>query len=201
MQTYKEFISQKHKALQTQSEEIVNEQIKEEKIVEPIHESSKKEDIIEKPEEIYFDPAFLKPQHESVQETVYEEEIVHESDYKIDPLAYQIFRDKTETFECKIAVEGSDTKNTAVRLLLESDEWNVFFPGKIVNGVCNIPMKKLSILSPGSKGVIKIEVIVEGEIFYPWYERFQVQNSKNVKVEVVKKIQQPQSRTSVKIIS
>ena len=119
----------------------------------------------------------------------------------MDPLAYKIFRDKAESFECKVFIEGSDVKNTAVRLILESEEWNIFFKGSINGGVCRIPLKKISILSPGLKGVIKLEVVVDGEIFYPWYETFQMQNSKNVKVEILSQKQnnQAQSGTRVRI--
>jgi len=152
----------------------------------------------------FIDPAYIKstkPAFISEPEKIISEPIVNEPQINMDPLAYKIFRDKAESFECRVMIEGSDVKNTAVRLILESEEWNIFFKGSINGGVCTIPLKKISILSPGLKGVIKLEVVVDGEIFYPWYETFQVQNSKNVKVEVLSQKQnnQVQSGTSVRI--
>jgi hypothetical protein len=152
----------------------------------------------------FIDPAYIKstkPTFTPEPEKIVEEPAEREPQIPMDPLAYKIFRDKAESFECKVMVEGSDVKNTAVRLILESDEWNIFFKGSINGGVCRIPLKKISILSPGLKGVIKLEVVVDGEIFYPWYETFQVQNSKNVKVEILSQKQnnQAQSGTRVRI--
>jgi hypothetical protein len=166
------------------------------------------EDYFEEPKEKhisdFIDPAYIKstgstfiPEPEEIED----ETIFNEPQIPMDPLAYKIFRDKAESFECKVMIEGSDVKNTAVRLILESDEWNIFFKGSINGGICRIPLKKISILSPGLIGVIKLEVVVDGEIFYPWYETFQVQNSKNVKVEVLSQKQnnQAQSGTRVRI--
>jgi len=162
------------------------------------------EEPIEKTINDFIDPAYIKSTHSTFipePEKVMQEPIISEPQIQMDPLAYKIFRDKAESFECKVMIEGSDVKNTAVRLILESDEWNIFFKGSINGGVCRIPLKKISILSPGLKGVIKLEVVVDGEIFYPWYETFQVQNSKNVKVEILSQKQnnQVQSGTSVRI--
>lgn len=162
------------------------------------------EEPIEKTITDFIDPAYIKstqPTFIAEPEEVVDEPIITEPQIPMDPLAYKIFRDKAESFECKVMIEGSDVKNTAVRLILESDEWNIFFKGSINGGVCRIPLKKISILSPGLKGIIKLEVVVDGEIFYPWYETFQVQNSKNVKVEVLSQKQNNQVRsgTSVRI--
>lgn len=166
------------------------------------------EDYCEVPKEKtitdFIDPAYIKsakPSFIPEPEGIMEEPIEEEPQIPMDPLAYKIFRDKAESFECKVMIEGSDVKNTAVRLILESDEWNIFFKGSINGGVCRIPLKKISILSPGLKGIIKLEVVVDGEIFYPWYETFQVQSSKNVKVEILSQKQnnQAQSGTRVRI--
>lgn len=162
------------------------------------------EEPVEKTINDFIDPAYIKSAQSSFiqePEEVIHEPIISEPQIQMDPLAYKIFRDKAESFECKVMIEGSDVKNTAVRLILESDEWNIFFKGSINGGVCRIPLKKISILSPGLKGVIKLEVVVDGEIFYPWYETFQVQNSKNVKVEILSQKQNNQVRsgTSVRI--
>jgi hypothetical protein len=191
------------------------EEIKESSLRDIIYPEAKKPFLVpdieedeEKTIEDFIDPAFLRKepvfQPAPVQEAPKEielEEIIETPQIQMDPMAYKIFRDKAESFECKVMIEGSNVQNTAVRLLLESEEWNIFFKGSISNGICRIPLKKIGILSPGLKGVIKLEVIVDGEIFYPWYETFQVQNSKNVKVEILSQKQnnEVQSGTRVSI--
>ena len=177
----------------------ISENYGEEDVIKDYYEKPKEKTITD-----FIDPAYIKstrpiftPEHEEI----VEEPIQEEPQVPMDPLAYKIFRDKAESFECKVFIEGSDVKNTAVRLILESEEWNIFFKGSINGGVCRIPLKKISILSPGLKGVIKLEVVVDGEIFYPWYETVQMQNSKNVKVEILSQKQnnQAQSGTRVRI--
>jgi hypothetical protein len=187
------------------------ERIKESSLDDIIYPEAKKPFLvpdIEKEKEMidFIDPAFLRKepvfQPAPVEETPMEielEEIPETPQIQMDPMAYKIFRDKAESFECKVMIEGSNVQNTAVRLLLESDEWNIFFKGSITNGICRIPLKKIGILSPGLKGVIKLEVIVDGEIFYPWYETFQVQNSKNVKVEILSQKQNNQVQSGTKV--
>ena len=95
---------------------------------------------------------------------------------------YKLYKDKNENFSCDISIEGADSSDAQVRLLIESDEWNLIFNGEISNGKCNIPLKKLSIFNEGTKGIIKLEVITEGNIFIPWESEFIIKVSKKVMV-------------------
>lgn len=123
-----------------------------------------------------------------------------EETIKRDPMAYKIFRDRAETFECRVHVEGSTLSNTKVRLLIESSEWNVYFNGKMTSdGKCVIPLKKMSILSEGLTGKIMLEVTVEDTVFYPWQETFQVQMSKKVRVEILSGQSQKQNGPKVRV--
>lgn len=123
-----------------------------------------------------------------------------EDTIKRDPMAYKIFRDRAETFECRVHVEGSTLSNTKVRLLIESSEWNVYFNGKMTSdGRCVIPLKKMSILSEGLTGKIMLEVTVEDTVFYPWQETFQVQMSKKVRVEILSGQSQKQNGPKVRV--
>ena len=116
-----------------------------------------------------------------VEEEIQEEEEISEtksSEY------YKVFNDKAETFSCEIELEGANLKDTQVRLVLESDNWNLMFPGEIDrNGKVTIPIRKLNILEEGSKGTIKMEVIAEGTVFIPWEDDFEVKMSKKVMVK------------------
>ena len=98
---------------------------------------------------------------------------------------YKIFKDKSELFSCEITLEGANYKETQVRLILESDDWNIMFNGDIdKNGKCVIPIKKMNILEEGTVGKIKLEVIAEDSVFVPWEDDFEVKLSKKVSVKI-----------------
>jgi len=116
------------------------------------------------------------------------EDVVHNYSEPIEEplIGYRIFRDKAETFECKISIEGANPQNSSVRLVLDSNEWNLIFYGRIdQNGRCVIPLKKISILSEKCRGEIRLEVIADETLFVPWKEEFVVFPSKKVTVEVL----------------
>lgn len=120
-------------------------------------------------------------------ETEYEDEshfdFKHNEDVELDNY-YKLYKDKVEDFKCDIAIEGVSQEDTEVRLIVESDEWTLMFKGEVRNGVCVIPMKKLSILNEGTKGTIKLEVNADGTLFTPWEDNFIVKASKKVTVKV-----------------
>jgi hypothetical protein len=97
---------------------------------------------------------------------------------------YKVYADKAETFSCDIELEGANLKDTEVRLVLESDNWNLMFPGEIDrNGKVTIPIRKLNIFEEGTRGKIKMEVIAEGTVFTPWEDDFEVKMSKKVMIK------------------
>lgn len=98
---------------------------------------------------------------------------------------YPIFIDKNEEFTCKITVEGADNSTSNPRLLLKTKNWNLMFEGKVKNGQCIIPMKKLaSLIGEGETGSITLEVIVDDTVLTPWQNTFEARVSKKVKVDV-----------------
>jgi hypothetical protein len=108
---------------------------------------------------------------------------------------YKLYRDRDETFECKINVEGTSLANSTARLSLESDQWNIFFLGKIYrDGRCIIPLKKMSLYQEGTIGKARLEIIIDDTIFVPWEETFIVEGAKKVTVEI-----RPQAKVSVNL--
>jgi len=99
---------------------------------------------------------------------------------------YTLYTDKTEDFKCNIGVEGATLNNTKARLVLENNDMNLLFEGKIgSDGTCIIPIKKLKhILPEGAEGMMKLEVIADDTYFSPWEDSFQVKVNKRVTVEV-----------------
>jgi hypothetical protein len=152
----------------------------------------REERIIEEQEDFQFE----EPVREEPEFTNFNHQ--EEPQFQKDPMAYKLFRDKAETFECRVHVEGSTLANTKVRLLIESNEWNLYFNGRMTSdGRCVIPLKKMRILSEGLKGKIMLEITVEDTVFYPWQETFQVQTSKKVRVEILSG--QPQKQNGPKV--
>lgn len=108
---------------------------------------------------------------------------------------YKLYRDKDETFECKISVEGTSLVNSSVRLMLETDAWNLVFFGKIYkDGRCVVPLKKMSVFPEGLVGKARLEVIIDEMMFIPWEETFIVEGAKKVTVEI-----KPQTKVSVNL--
>lgn len=99
---------------------------------------------------------------------------------------YKLYTDKQEIFEAQIELTGASIKNSFARLILESDEWNLTFEGKIdSNGSVKVPIKKLKgVLNEGDKGNLKLEVIAEDVYFKPWEDSFEVNTSRKITVEV-----------------
>ena len=102
----------------------------------------------------------------------------------VDDNFYKLYKDINEEFVCDIAIEGSSPEDTYARIIVESDEWSLMFPGEIRNGKCIVPIKKLGILKEGEMGTIKLEVVAEGNLFIPWEDTFKVKLSKKVTVSL-----------------
>jgi len=101
-------------------------------------------------------------------------------------MSYKLYTDKQEVFECKIHLEGASLKKANARIIIESSDINLMFPGKIdKDGNCNVPIKKLKgLLDENDKGNIKLEVIAEDTYFEPWQSEFIIETAKKIKVEV-----------------
>ena len=133
------------------------------------------------------------------QEVVLPEEEAEEEVFESNTEYYKVYADKAETFSCEIELEGANLKDTEVRLVLESDNWNLMFQGEIdTNGKVTIPIRKLNIFEEGTKGKIKMEVIAEGTVFTPWEDDFEVKMSKKVMVKFNENKSVPKPKTITK---
>ena len=101
-------------------------------------------------------------------------------------MAYKLYTDKQETFECDLFLEGADLKESSARILVETKNITLLFPGEInEKGNCKVPIKKLKgLLGEDTTGNIKLEVIAEDTLIEPWQSEFVVETSKKVTVEV-----------------
>ena len=99
---------------------------------------------------------------------------------------YKLYTDKQETFECDLFLEGADLKQSSARILVETKDLTLLFPGKInEDGNCKVPIKKLKgLLGEDTTGNIKLEVIAEDTLIQPWQSEFVVETSKKVTVEI-----------------
>jgi hypothetical protein len=138
------------------------------------------------------------PEYEETEEVMgtHIEEFVPTTE-SVDDNFYKLYKDINEEFVCDIAIEGSSPEDTYARIIVESDEWSLMFPGEIRNGKCIVPIKKLGILKEGEMGTIKLEVVAEGNLFIPWQEQFKVKLSKKVTVSMNENRQQPQRKPIV----
>ena len=114
---------------------------------------------------------------------------------------YKLYTDKQETFECDLFLEGADLKESSARILVETKDLTLLFPGKInEDGNCKVPIKKLKgLLGENTKGNIKLEVIAEDTLIEPWQSDFIVDTAKKVTVEIKsQKEEKPQIKESTK---
>ena len=100
---------------------------------------------------------------------------------------YKLYTDKIENFECKLQLEGASLSKAFSRIILETDDINLSFNGKIDDsGKCIIPIKKLrGLLDESIEGSMKLEVIAEDVYFQPWQSEFIVETAKRINVEVI----------------
>jgi len=115
-------------------------------------------------------------------------------------VAYKLYTDKQETFECDLFLEGADLKNSSARILVETKDLTLLFPGTITkDGNCKVPIKKLKgLLDENTTGDIKLEVIAEDTLIEPWQSDFVVSTSKKVTVEVKSQGNKKQIKESTK---
>lgn len=158
-----------------------------EKPIEKVVESVEvEEETAEEIEEVKPEPQ-PEPQpnpKEEEEETYEEEEEVVEVPQVVEESFYPLFKDKPENFSCDIYVEGAKTDETITRLIVETEDWTLMFPGEIKNGKVTIPIRKLNIFEEGQRGTIKLEVIAEGTVFIPWEDEFKIKVSKKVSVSL-----------------
>lgn len=133
-------------------------------------------------EEVDIKEPIKEPIIESIIENI--DNVIETPIVEEDNSYYNLYKDKGDEFTCDISIEGSSIDETYARIILESDDWSLIFPGTIRNGKCVVPIKKLGILKEGEIGRIKLEVVTEGNLFIPWEDDFKVKLSKKVIVNV-----------------
>jgi len=129
-----------------------------------------------------------------LEEVEIEVEDIQQDDAEIesDSDFYTLYRDKNENFSCDINVEGAKISETSARLIIETEEWSLIFEGEIdKHGKCTIPIKKLNIFNENTKGIVKLEVNAESNVFIPWESECKIKNSKQVTVKMNETKSQP----------
>ena len=104
-------------------------------------------------------------------------------------MSIKLYTDKTELFECNVALEGASVKDSKLRAILKFDDKNLMVEGNIKsNGKGQILLPKLKNISQdGEVGKMELEVIAEDAYFQPYEETFKVVTSKKATVEVLGK--------------
>ena len=101
-------------------------------------------------------------------------------------MAYKLYTDKQEIFECDLFLEGASLTDSSARIIVETKDLILLFEGEIdKKGNCKVPIRKLKgLLDEDTTGNIKLEVIAEDTLIEPWQSEFVVSTSKKVTVEV-----------------
>ena len=107
-------------------------------------------------------------------------------------MAYSLYTDKPNKFNCNIEIEGTSLSKSKVRLVVETDEMSYMINGLIEStGICevNIPKTK-HFLPEGTKGNMRLEVIADDVYFEPWSSDFSVKTNKKVNVVVAEQVEE-----------
>ena len=101
-------------------------------------------------------------------------------------MAYKLYTDKANKFNCNIEVEGTSLAKSQVRLVIESDDMTYMFKGSIQsNGECEVTIPKTKpFLSKGTIGNMGLEVIADDVNFEPWASDYSVVANKKVTVQI-----------------
>ena len=101
-------------------------------------------------------------------------------------MAYKLYTDKANKFNCNIEVEGTSLAKSQVRLVIESDDMTYMFKGSIQsNGECEVTIPKTkNFLPEGTVGNMRLEVIADDVYFEPWASDFSVATNKKVTVQI-----------------
>jgi len=115
-------------------------------------------------------------------------------------MAYSLYTDKPNKFNCNIEIEGTSLAKSQVRLVVETDEMSYMFKGRIENnGLCEVSIPKTKHFLPeGSIGNMRLEVIADDVYFEPWSSDFSVKTNKKVNVVVAEQVEEkPKMRVQV----
>jgi len=116
-------------------------------------------------------------------------------------MAYNLYTDKPNKFNCNIEIEGTSLAKSQVRLVVETDEMSYMFKGRIENnGLCEVSIPKTKHFLPeGSNGNMRLEVIADDVYFEPWASDFTVKTNKKVNVVVAEQVED-KPRMKVQVI-
>ena len=99
---------------------------------------------------------------------------------------FKLYTDKINTFKCKVTLEGASESTALARLVIEGQNHNLMFDGKIKDGICEVNIGKFKNFGEfKDKGNIKLEVIADDVYFTPWKSDYIIEQSRNVFVEMI----------------
>ena len=115
---------------------------------------------------------------------------------------YKLYTDREENFSCDISLEGARLKDSFARIILESQDVNLVFNGKIeAGGKCEIPIKPLKhLLENNDKGKMILEVVADDTYFSPWESEFVVDSFKKLEVTINESSAPSKPKISVSVV-
>lgn len=117
---------------------------------------------------------------------------------------YKLYLDKSNSFQCKLELEGASSENAHARLILEGRGRKYLFEGTVTDsGECQIDLERLGdLFKEGDVGKMRLEVIADDAYFAPWESDFATDLSKRVRVEVVSQPETPKKpKVTVSVVT
>lgn len=115
---------------------------------------------------------------------------------------FKLYTDKINTFKCKVEIEGASESTALARLIVEGESHNLMFDGKIKDNICEVNLGKFKNFDNfKNKGSMKLEIIADDTYFVPWKSEYEVEQSKNVVVEMIEEKTPSKPLVEVKEVS
>jgi hypothetical protein len=104
---------------------------------------------------------------------------------------YKLYTDKLNKFQCTLQFEGTSLEDSQARVILETNNVSYLFKGKISeNGLCEFDLPKLKgIMTEGTTGKVRLEVIADDMYFEPKVVDFVVEVTKKVTATIQEQVE------------
>ena len=92
-------------------------------------------------------------------------------------MAYKLYTDKQETFECDLFLEGADLKNSSARIIVESNDLTLMFKGKIdKKGNINSSLKISALFGESSSDLENVNLLgnIDDLLKGPWDDYYDI---------------------------
>jgi len=106
-------------------------------------------------------------------------------------MAYTIYLDIDENFQCEAKIKNASYKNSKARLIVKNEDVSLIFEGKVDKESINIPIKSSvvnKLFEETDDATATLEVIVESTVVEPWTSEVKFDKYNKIEISEVKNV-------------